>query len=480
MTFLKLAGSSVSALALTVGAAMANDNEAFIDTDGSNNTALITQSGDDNNAGADVGGVRILQQGDGNNLDILQSGDDNQAGASTTAVAGSGAQGIDQIGAGNALDIEQSSDWNHINVVTQTDGNSATILQEATDRAGAYRGNVIAVIEQTNTGGSDNTITVTQTAVSPGRLDGGTNVIGDARPAFRLRASQYNANKAALDEGGIFQDGTGNAVTVDQDGNANLVRLIDQIGADNDATAIQNGDRNLVNAIAQVGAGNDADVEIVGDLNGWSGLSAGGPADANELGLTGAIVAQFGDGNDADVVINGNGNNYVIDQFGNDNTALIDIMGGIPVIGENEIAIVQDFDGNTAQTFVNGSGNSALTDQIGMGNTATLTIDGIANGGWSGGIFGSIRDLTGDAGTAAALSVYDLSGTILQDGEDNSTTLTITGDFNAFATDQLGLNNMIMGVTLGNGNQAAVVQTGNGNIGDYAQIGNGNNAGIIQ
>ncbi len=116
---LKIALVSATALAMTMGVpAYAQDNKAYLDQLGDDNTGLITQGGSGNIAGGPVGTSRILQHGDNHDLMINQEGNNNRAGTIS--------DGINQGQAGNSthsnniLSIDQLTNLNHVNIVYQS------------------------------------------------------------------------------------------------------------------------------------------------------------------------------------------------------------------------------------------------------------------------------------------------------------------------------------------------------------------------
>ena len=78
MTLKRLFLASGSVLVLTAAGALADNNEAWLEQVGTNNSASIDQSlGSDNTAGRSGVDTSVGQDGDDNTLTLTQSGNDN-------------------------------------------------------------------------------------------------------------------------------------------------------------------------------------------------------------------------------------------------------------------------------------------------------------------------------------------------------------------------------------------------------------------
>lgn len=514
---------STSALCLSLaGMAAADGNQANLDQTGNGNDALVTQSGDNNRAGAVADSTSTAnameQDGNGNDLNVDQSGDNNQLGVRYRASLNQ----VDQIGDGNRASVQQTSDWNFVNEIQQnattaTGSNVLTIEQGATTTAtapsasfaGGSFGNTISSIDQTNTGGADNTVSVSQNvsdssrgSYSRNRIGGGESSAGDI-----MRNSNLN-----FTQGGVSQNGAGNAADLNQDGGANLILSASQTGNDNDIDLDQFGVANRIANVTQDSSaamtGNDAKVLQRGNNNGQGAFSSGF---AGGTGVAQAGVTQIGGGNSVDyrargdsnlfgffqdgtdntvgnVLIRGDGNQTAASQTGTANTLMIS-----PIVGDdNDVGVVQNGDSNLADVALTGGSdrNAIGINQTGT-NDATVTVDGsdnfadIRQDGLNSGAFGvnlnidgnrnGLGTLSGDAG-----SIGLTSGVIIQDGNNNLFDTTITGNRNLFASEQTGNGNVIDVAVDGNRNQFAALQNGNSNVVNLTQTGNGNNAGITQ
>ena len=432
MKLTKFLLTTTTALGLSVTTAFANGNDAFLDQNGDEHSALIEQSGDNNDAGGV--GSEITQNGHRNNLDVLQSGNDNSIGLGTNSFTGS--TGILQTHTGivpsdtrrgNSLSIVQSSNGNTVGAVDQdssTQGNntrnSATITQAGDG------GNEIDSVRQRKNSSTRNTLNATQ--------EGRNNLIA-----------------------GIFQNsnvgGNGlNTIDVYMAGTDNGHGALSGFAADTGATT---------SSLIQDGRGNSIDL----DINGRPSIPV---PDENQFGIT-----QLGNNNTVNTVtLDTKRANLGIYQDGNGNEVAPSTISG----NDNTIGILQIMDDNLAAVTVAGTGNSFLIDQNGVSNDASVTISGNNNG--DGLVFGD--PLSGSALTASLADAAWERGVLRQFGDDNFANLTQFGNGNMFGTLQKGNSNIINGTQDGMTNQVAVVQVGMTNTTGYSQVGSGNNAGIVQ
>ena len=550
-----------------------NSNTAKATQDGVNNAVTITQKGgdknqaggwlEDNSDDLDAGAPHdnynfISQHGDKNDISILQNGDKNQV-----AGSGGGLSKLLQEGDRNSADITQTGNANMVDKVHQksTAGangptNILTIVQgRVPDNyygvpgqdsvyghaiGGGnyyYNWNTITNVEQTNTGGSANTLTLNQKG-----------------------AIYYRENRIIH----VVQNGTGNTGTIDQNGILNYSGQFSQIGANNEAHVALNGFGNggdssytaprtlgagafsanspangmLAGAAGAVGVGqsdvmqnganNDLSFSVngnstrygfeqLGDYNDVSGATSG---DNNEVAVMQngshnvSDFTQTGDNNDLGVVIYGdrNGdavnfrgasdiglNNGQVIQKDGGNYASISIGDGTADSDNNNYAARQTGGGNTltlsmlggdknnvavkqngndvASIDITGGQNVIGAQQLGTGtNTLEVTLFG-NNNNWSGGF-------SGDAGSIG----LSTPGSIYQNGNGNEITLNVgvsAGDMsssNLFAFKQTGGDdNTITGSVMGgDNNQVAVLQNGSSNTASFIQVGSSNNIGISQ
>lgn len=405
------------------GAALADNNEAWLDQSGSGNSALIRQTGADNDAGST--GRNIRQVDLRNQLTILQSGNGNAAGLGTNPDAADA--GIHQIsnrdGAyGNIIDITQSSDNNTVGAVGQTSAGTNTTLQRNTvaiEQAGDG-GNTVGSVTQWRQSSRGNMLDVMQT--------GSGNTLARVIQASPTTGGGNNRNEAMVNMSGR------------NNGNAGALGGAAAMAGATSSTIIQ-GDFGIR------AARSTATLNISGDRN--------------QFGVT-----QYGDSNTVGrLTITGDDNEVGTYQNGNGNTITAATVAG----AFNTIGAAQLGDLNLAALDVRGDGNGVLSLQQGLSNEVSVMITGNDNG-WN-------QSLTGVAGLVAG---GHPSGIVQQIGDLNLASLTVTGNANAFALVSTGDGNVITGVQTGDANHVAVVQGGNDNTAHFSQIGNGNNAGIAQ
>lgn len=434
MKLSKLLLATSSALVLSVTGALADNNAAFLVQNGDEHSALIEQSGNNNNAGASLS--VMTQAGHRNDLNILQSGNGNAVGLGTNSVTG--VQGVVQTHngvvpgntrRGNNLDITQSSDNNIVGSVSQSSStqgnntrNSATIVQ-----AGAG-GNEIGSVRQRKVSSTRNILTATQ--------EGSNNLIATISQNSNVGASGINSIS-------VFMAGTDN-------GRGVLTGFAAEAGA-------------TTSTLSQDGRGNAIDLVI----NGRPNIPA---SDANQFG-----ISQLGQDNTVNTItLDSKRANLGIYQSGNSNEVAMSRIEG----NDNTIGIRQLMNDNLAEVNItgNGVGNAFFIDQDGNANNASVAISGSNNG--NGRMF---QDPLQGAALTASLGDPDWSrGVVRQIGNTNLAELEQIGNGNMFGTLQRGTGNEIKGSQNGSLNQLAVVQVGMNNVSETTQIGNGNNAGITQ
>ncbi|MDE4097326.1 beta strand repeat-containing protein [Phaeobacter gallaeciensis] len=427
MKLLKTSLITTTALTLSLStAAFADSNEAYLDQQDVANSAIVDQSGGNNNK-AGSAGLKMTQDGftaaDGyNQLSITQSSDNNEIGligsgvsqvgkasnpgavssnVATVTQSGGGSNVIGELvqfhnggpgsaGVPNTLTVKQNGTSNNITTINQegkvNDRNTATITMSGTS-------DNIDLVQQkvSNNGSGDNTLTITMNGVSNGIGDftGFANGSGAVAAHFRqFNATRTNAN--------VIIGGTGNLVGTYQQGKDNDVGTLEVTGDNNQLGVLQHGNSNLVNVAAIAGNGNNVGISQMGNTNG------------------------------ASVTVTNDNNAFGVLQNGNDNSATVSVFG----------------DGN--------------------------------------GLTGTTPLLAGSALAAAGSHVSFEAGLIQQQGNDNTVLASVTGNNNLFGTLQWGADNSITATVNGNSNQSAVVQVGSSNTASFSQTGGTNNAGIIQ
>ena len=421
MKILGFALAGTTALVMTTAAA--DQNEAFLLQTGDNHSALITQSGDRNEAGAAT--PTMTQDGKNNQLVILQSGDRNKIG-----LEGGGIYQDNPYDNGSLMriDITQSSNRNVVGSVMQStfdqnvsgSGNSVDITQAGLGR------NRVGYIKQIQAGTGNNQLDVRQTGLSnrletvtqtsnvesgtPNRITVRMNGIRNGTGGLGFFASETGAETSTLRQGNINSASQGNSIT------------LNVTGYRNDFGVTQNGNDNTVGT-----------------------LNLGG--EYNDLGIL---------------------------QTGDNNTVSMAAVSGFA----NVIGVKQIGDINLASVSVSGSFNQLGVAQLGNGNDANVTVTGV-NNGLAPNLWGS-TNWSGAALIVANANPMLERGMVTQNGDYNVASLTVTGISNAFGLLQDGDSNAITGLQNGNFNQAAVVQAGNSNTANFAQVGNGNSLGISQ
>lgn len=396
--------------ALVASAALADDNKSYIDQNGEENSAIISQSGKLHEAGSTT--IRILQQGDENSLVI------NQTNAGTGNIggnfAGTSGLGIDQIGNFNALEITQSDQKNAVRQVQQISSNTGTALSNSA-KISQNKNNQVSRILQDNEGDGSNA--------------GNANFIDVVQSNEGNKIGTITGFSDTL---GLTQIGTGNDMDIDQTSGFNEITL-----------AVQNGDRNALTVLQRTGNGNDAlnldqigddnviDIEQTGSLNVLANLFQSGNENSATITQTGSsntvmTVDQYGDDNLLDLVQNGAGNMVqLVDQSGGNNTANLDFQGnnngagsfsgGFDDRGLTQGEIIQSNSAaslNLINFTVYGNSNLFAFKQDGTGNT--------------------ISGAVGTSGTAASSN----EAAVLQVGNNNYSSFSQAGVDNTVSVSQ--------------------------------------------
>lgn len=421
MKILGFALAGTTALVMTTAAA--DQNEAFLLQTGDNHSALITQSGDKNDAGAAT--PVMTQDGKNNQLVILQSGDRNKIG-----LEGGGVYQDNPYDNGSLMriDITQSSDRNVVGQVMQStadqneagSGNSVDITQSGWGR------NRVGYVKQIQAGTGNNQLDVRQT----GAYD-------------RLETVTQTSN---------VESGTPNRITVRMyglsNGTGNLGYFASETGAE--TSTLRQGN---INPASQ---GNSITLNVTGYRNDFGVTQNGNDNTVGTLNMSGEF------------------NDLGILQTGDNNTVSMAAVSGFA----NVIGVKQIGDINLASVSVSGSFNQLGVAQLGNGNDANVTVTGV-NNGLAPNLWGS-TSWSGAALIVANANPMLERGMVTQNGDYNVASLTVTGISNAFGLLQDGDSNAITGLQNGNFNQAAVAQTGNSNTANFTQVGNGNSLGISQ
>jgi hypothetical protein len=405
---MKLKSLLALSTALVASAALADDNKSYIDQNGSDNTAIISQSGKLHEAGTTT--IRMLQQGDENSLVI----DQTNAGTGNIGgnFAGTDGLGIDQIGNVNALEITQSDQKNAVRQVQQISSGTGTALSNSAIVSQGKNSRVSRILQQNEGDGSNaanaNTIDVVQSNEGNkiGTLSGFGNSVGltqigtgndmdiDQTSGFNeitlavqngdrnaLRVLQQTGNNKALnldqigDENviiveqtgslnrltSLFQSGNENLATINQIGTSNTVTTVEQYGDDNRLDLHQNGAGNMVQLVDQSGGKNTANLDFQGNNNGVGGFSSG----FDDRGLTQGQIIQSNSAASLNLInftVYGDSNLFAFKQDGTGNT----ISGTVGTSGtgasSNEAAVLQM-----------GNNNYSSFSQAGVDNTVSVS-----------------------------------------------------------------------------------------------------------
>jgi hypothetical protein len=524
-----LTASGAMLAALCASAANAQDqqggNQAWLGQVGGTNIITIDQRGRDNAAGADNVNLLINQNGDNNRLEIGQTGFQNRVGATEF---GTNPRGVNQIGSWNFVEIVQDNlnppdGDNRANTVGAVTQRSALLFAGGDEGGdGSRAANAFLVIQRgTDAGGAD---------AGPGghyigRIIQVQQALSGAANLANL--TQTGGGQDAGNSLGVFlQSGSGNALTMLQDGQRNVFSALVQAGIDNSMYAEQNGNSNQIEFGFQFGVGNDMvfdvtgdgnvlqrflqnnqlqgalaernmmEVTIVGDANGVIGFTSDAAAN---IGAAQSDLVQLGEGNTLRFTINGGDQNsfgFFQDGTGNDVIAAIgptksaqsqaDVASVRSTL--NEVAVFQNGTSNRVYQIVIGNENVAAirqvgdenriyVDQNGDGNTVRASVEANRSnvaGAFFRGAAALIAQGFGDAEFQP--------GRLTQSGNRNSINIDVLGGSsdNDFAANQNGDGHVINASISGQANQLAVVQSGIGNTSLSVQSGSGNSLGVRQ
>lgn len=382
MKLSKLLLTSTTALGLSMTAAMADDNEAYIDQLGNDNNALVEQEGSSAEAGSDGSGNTpggMVQNGDNNNIDILQL---------NGSVVGTGGDYV-QLNEG----VDQDGDYNTLNVTQEFGSRVFEVQQDSRGTTGAptdvvnsveidQKGNMaVSRVNQTYTGdgtsGTANTVNISQRG-SQFHL----SRVGDSN-GFSKEALE-NSDR------GIFQVGDSNSVDITQRSAGQSIERLNQTGSGNDFDlvqtdgngndtdfAIQTGNDNVID-IQQLGANNE--IRVVKQID-----SSDGSGDNNSL-----VVTMNGDNNGVGIGLGSSGDAFdvagLVDttagyftQDGDSNIATLDVWGSDNAVSYHSEGDSNSIDGDIGSGTVNASGNRAAVVQVGDMNTASFSQMGSGN-----------------------------------------------------------------------------------------------------
>lgn len=453
-------------IALAGKAALADDNNnfAFIDQGGEENSGEIDQTGEGNQLGTSTDPA--FQNGYYNLLELTQTGRDNHVGMQGT--------GLNQEGFGatrsvfNRITITQTGDFHTVGEVlqdarggiplganridiTQDGGNGNVIASVIQEQADDMPGQVATLIQ---TGKTNHIAQVRQSSLTPAQ-NGENRIkatfIGDRNGRIGLSGWALNAGAttgALIQKAGANGLGAnGNAIDLEVRGNDNRFGIT-QGGRLNSVGKITlNGDNNEI-GVHQDGFENDLTTSIIS--------GSGNDVGVEQWGTNTAYLDMGGDNNDNGVSIFQSGTN--------DTHVLID--------GHRNLVISsQDFDG------VNGGQNTADIDIVGSDNRAKLDQQGSND---------AVISYTGNKSNSTGFSAARLVATGLvpgnfhQIGNDNRISVQVTGDSNLTAATQNGAFNLLIAVISGTANEAVILQTGASNSANLYQRGQGNLAMIAQ
>jgi hypothetical protein len=326
------------ALVFSTGIALAQDNDASIDTDGDRNDAAITQKLDASSSEAS-----ITQDGDANTGDITQ-----QYGQYHEAM-------LEQVGDRNSATLTQDNTNTHADLYQEGDGNTIMAFQ----RSRLFGGPGVSITDlEVDQIGNGNFVDVDMDAESP--------------------TGESKTNVADLD-----QEGDRNTIMLEQDRSDVASNAGNGL---NSATISQVGNGNYTNA-SQDGRGHALEQSVMGDRNDLYSTQTGRFAYLNlEVDGDGnwMMSTQSDGGNRAFFDLMGDRNTVTLDQSSNGNQVGATITGSA-----NDINVLQSGSSNrvigpgkafTQQGIVvDGNRNMVDVDQLSSGNHGVVSIHGDGN-----------------------------------------------------------------------------------------------------
>ncbi|MFP4217028.1 MAG: hypothetical protein ACLFVH_13975 [Phycisphaerae bacterium] len=358
------AGAAFLAAALLAGTqAPADDNAAWLEQDGTSNSAeVLQQSGSRNEAGRDD---RPMQQsGAGNRLYIEQGGGNGNLVASVLQDSINSDHGnkasVTMTGAGNRLEIlsqvtqgSDASGRNTAELVIEGDKSNTSAFTAGLNDFALDAGAEAGTIRQgAFDGGPDHGNTL-DLRVEGSRTVFGVEQIGTGNIAKPLTITGDD------NEFGLVQDGDRNKVVAGITGNGNILG-VRQLGFENTAEIFVEDNDNTF-GVLQNGAGNLVSLNIDGNNNGQAdgtgdpdAIFAGAALDAAEASspFERGMVKQIGNSNSVTHRVTGWNNAFGFLQDGSD----------------NEIVGLQDGHTNQAAVVQIGSDNATDFTQIGAFN----------------------------------------------------------------------------------------------------------------
>jgi len=503
----------LAALTLFFGAhipsVLADDNSVQIVQNGNTHEGTLVQTGLDNIAGTDS--LHITQNGVDNRLTITQSGDHNDIGTTGRGVIQTGTASSDNSRA-NIATVVQNSNYNSIGELVQTTegahattGNTATVTQDLHGSntilslqqvQGANAGSNIATVTQTGSGNWLELLSQTATLNEGNNTivfeatgdDNGVRTDGPGRGDLGTLAGFTGAASASLIQGLDTSGGAGNFIQLSLVGNYNQYGMT-QLGSDNSAGVTISG---LSNSFGSYQLGRHNQITM-------GGLAA----DTNDVG-----IRQVGHANETSIVLNDHSSNneIAVGQDGDTNGVDIKLLGAGNMFGLSQTGWYQD-----ATIKATGSNNLIYAIQANdpvsgkFGNVLNVSIFGDGNNGLSS---GALRSFTGKALDFAALApalsstlilapdlfgaiggvrpsnLMLIPGALIQIGESNDIDITVgdilTSNNNLFAVLQQGNRNSTSFTINGNFNQAIALQVGDDNVAAAYIEGNSNLVAISQ
>ncbi len=385
----------------------------------------------------------------GNHTDLRQSGSGNSATIDQSGASGSdaGKPNVDtrnfklwQVGSDNTLDIVQTGPSNQIGVNTSLGLSS----ENYTDSNGVHHASLNGIQD-----GTDNTATIHQYGgnIYQGNELGSFYQLGTGNGLTLTQQGTAHAGSVSVQNaiGEVYQNstGVGNTLTVTQTsdssglplayGNAgfqrgNSIKLVKQDGSGDNGTVVQTGNRNYV-----------------------------------------ATFTQSGDTDTASLTQNGVGNrvNLFSQSGGGNNTAKLDLEGNYngSVEGSNEHVLGGPY-GYAYQTasFSAAAGTAGVTQgtvqQLGDGNTlgsggGSFLIQGNNN------LFGFYQDSSGSS-SGNTINGSGINGNgnqlaVSQSGNAaNSATFNITGGYNELGVTQIGGGTLVATINGDNNNASSL------------------------
>ncbi|WP_062118990.1 beta strand repeat-containing protein [Aureimonas sp. AU40] len=528
MTGFKTTLLTATALTMLTGAALADNNKAYIHQGSTGNEATITQQGAGNNqAGksAQPGGA-IDQGADAgigsyNKLTIDQNGQNLKVGTLGNYVtdhSNLGGAGVDQYGNANVANVTQTGSDNSVGSILQTGAASGTATGNTLTITQSNNGNNIDYVGQKYQTVANGATGANNASLNFSGQNNGTSGLSGVASYYGASVSVDGVNSP----NGVWQIGANNATDLTVSGNKNSF-AIRQFGQSNQASNLTiEGNSNSL-GISQDGVANKATVATL--ANGSNSNSVGviqynnrNQADVNVRGsYNQALAYQSGDENASIHNISGDSNNVYSyqggnknkingnitgdsnfshsNQYGTENIATLSITGNSNYSGFNQYG-----SDNVIDNSINGNNNNLWSYQSGSKNSSTTSVIGNSNrlytsqSGNSNIINASIAGDRNNSGYSFSNTIitskqtseglYFGPGNIIQNGgytKGNEVNLTVSSSDNLFTTYQSGNGNKIDGSIGGSGkNQAFVAQIGNSNLTNFVQNGSGNALAVVQ